>query len=186
MEKLAAPAEPRIVTETMDVTQGKLAMGFRCGTEDVPAMILANLMFGGSSNSKLFLNVREKLSLCYYASSTYTRSKGIVTVSSGIETKDYDRAREEIMRQLQALQRGEWEDWELTAARSAMLTALSSLDDSQGALENYYLGQAATEQGEPPEELARLISEVTSERIRAAAQSVALDTVYFLRGREEN
>lgn len=131
----------------MDVTQGKLAMGFRCATDDVPAMILANLLFGGTSNSKLFMNVREKLSLCYYASSLYARSKGILTVSSGIETKDYDRALAEILHQLEAVQRGEWEDWELAAARSAMRASLQSLGDSQGAMENYYLGQAATGTG---------------------------------------
>lgn len=69
----------------MDVTQGKLAMGFRCATDDIPAMILANLLFGGTSNSKLFMNVREKLSLCYYASSLYARSEGDPgPVSSGI------------------------------------------------------------------------------------------------------
>ncbi|MBQ0037252.1 MAG: insulinase family protein [Clostridiales bacterium] len=184
MQKLAAPAEPRIITETMDVTQGKLAMGLRCGSDDVPAMILANLMFGGWSNSKLFLNVREKLSLCYYASSSYARSKGILTVSSGIESKDYDRAVEEILRQLNAVQRGDWEDWELEGAKSTMLSALNSLGDSQGALENYYLGQAATGQDESPEEMAALLRAVTPERIRAAAESVTLDTVYFLRGKE--
>ena len=166
-ERPAAPSEPRFVTETMDVTQGTLAMGF-----------------GGTSNSKLFMNVREKLSLCYYASSLYARSKGILTVSSGIETKDYDRALAEILHQLEAVQRGEWEDWELAAARSAMRASLQSLGDSQGAMENYYLGQAATGQDESPEELLVLLSEVTPERIRAAAQSVKLDTVYFLKGRE--
>ena len=182
--RFAAPSQPRLVTEEMDVTQGKLAMGFRCVTDDVPAMILANLLFGGTSNSKLFMNVREKLSLCYYASSLYARSKGILTVSSGIETKDYDRALAEILHQLEAVQRGEWEDWELAAARSAMRASLQSLGDSQGAMENYYLGQAATGQDESPEELLVLLSEVTPERIRAAAQSVKLDTVYFLKGRE--
>ena len=184
MQKLSAPAQPRIITEAMEVTQGKLAMGLRCATDDVPAMILANLMFGGWSNSKLFLNVREKLSLCYYASSSYARSKGILTVSSGIETKDYDRAVEEILRQLRAIQSGDWEEWELEGARSTMLSALTSLGDSQGALENYYLGQAATEQHESPEEMAAMIREVTPERIRAAAETVALDTIYFLRGKE--
>ena len=179
-----APTEPRIVTETMDVTQGKLSMGFRCGSHDVPALIMANLMFGGSGNSKLFLNVREKLSLCYYASSSYARSKGIMTVSSGIETKDYDRAFEEIMKQLTAVQSGDWEDWELEGARSTMLSSLQSLHDSQGALENFYLGQAATGQSDTPEDLAEQIRQVTPERICAAAQSIGLDTVYFLRGKE--
>ena len=184
IQRYAAPSEPRYVTETMDVTQGKLSMGFRCGSNDVPALIMANLMFGGSSNSKLFLNVREKLSLCYYASSSYARSKGILTVSSGIETKEYDRAYEEIMKQLAAVQNGDWEDWELDGARSTMLSALQSMDDSQSALENFYLGQVATGQSETPEELTEQIRAVTPERICAAAQSIALDTVYFLKGKE--
>ena len=180
-----APSEPRIVTESMDVTQGKLSMGFRCGSRDVPAMIMANLLFGGSSNSKLFLNVREKLSLCYYASSSYARSKGILTVSSGIETKDYDRALEEILRQLKAVQEGEWEDWEIPGARSTILSSLAALPDGQGAMENWFLGQNATDQTETPEELAAQLREVTPERIRAAAQTITLDTVYFLKGKED-
>ena len=182
--RFAAPSQPRLVTEEMDVTQGKLSMGFRCDTDDEPAMILANLMFGGSSNSKLFLNVREKLSLCYYASSTYVRSKGILTVFSGIETADYDRAEAEILRQLDEIRQGLWEDWELTAARESLLSALQALGDSQGALENYYLGQSATGRRETPEEMAALLRQVTPERIRAAAQSVQLDTIYFLKGKE--
>ena len=182
---VAAPAEPRIIHEAMDVTQGKLSMGFRCATDDVPAMILANLLFGGTSNSKLFMNVREKLSLCYYASSTYVRSKGILTVSSGIETADYQRALDEILHQLQEIRDGHWEPWELEGARSTMRSALTSLSDSQGALENYCLGQAATGQSEDPETMQRLLDQVTPERIRAAAGSVTLDTVYFLHGKEE-
>jgi predicted Zn-dependent peptidase len=181
---IPAPAQPRMVTETMDVTQGKLSMGFRTTTEDIPAMILANLLFGGSSNSKLFLNVREKLSLCYYASSSFHRSKGIVTVSSGIETKDYQRAYDEIMRQLAAVQKGEWEEWEVPGALATMLNSLTSLSDTQSGLENYYLGQAATNQKESPEELAALMKTVDRQRIIAAAQSVQLDTVYFLKGKE--
>ena len=73
------------VTEELDVTQGKLGTGFACGSDDTAALLMGNTLFGGSSNSKLFLNVREKLSLCYYASSLYHRQKGVITVSSGIE-----------------------------------------------------------------------------------------------------
>lgn len=185
MEQLPPRETPRMVTEVMDVNQGKLSLGYRCTTEDVPAMILANLIFGGTSNSKLFMNVREKLSLCYYASSSYARSKNIMTVSSGVEQKDCDRAMEEIARQLTAVQNGEWEDWEQDGALQAMLSSLTSLPDSQGALENYYLGQIATDAGETPEELTAALREVTKERIMAAARSAKLDTVYFLHGKEE-
>ena len=185
MEQLPPRETPRVVTEAMDVNQGKLALGYRCTTEDVPAMILANLIFGGTSNSKLFLNVREKLSLCYYASSSYARSKGILTVSSGVETKDFRRAKEEIGRQLAAVQQGDWEDWEQEGALQAIRASLLSLSDSQGALENFYLGQIASGVEETPEELAAALEQVTKERIMAAAQTVKPDTVYFLSGKEE-
>ena len=187
--KGSAPAQPRRVEEALDVTQGKLAMGFRTGAdawdEDYPALTLVNAVYGGTTTSKLFMNVRERLSLCYYASSSYARSKGIMTVSSGVEQKDYDRAVEEITRQLTAVQNGDWEDWEQQGALQAMLSSLTSLPDSQSALENYYLGQIATDCDETPEQLARALREVTKERIMAAAQSARLDTVYFLHGKEE-
>lgn len=185
VRRTAAPETPRCIIETMDVTQGKLAMGYRCTSDDYPAMVLANLIFGGTSNSKLFLNVREKHSLCYYASSSYARSKGILTVSSGVEVTDFERAEEEIERQLHAVQQGDWEDWEQEGALQAIRTSLLSLTDSQGALENFYLGQIASGATETPEELASSLQQVTKERIVAAARTVTPDTVYFLRGKEE-
>ena len=185
VRRAAAPEMPRCIIETMDVTQGKLAMGYRCTSDDYPAMVLANLIFGGTSNSKLFLNVREKHSLCYYASSSYARSKGILTVSSGVEVTDFERAEEEIERQLHAVQQGDWEDWEQEGALQAIRTSLLSLTDSQGALENFYLGQIASGATETPEELASSLQQVTKERIVAAARTVTPDTVYFLRGKEE-
>lgn len=131
-ERVGAPETVREITETMDVTQAKLAMGYRAASEDTPALLLANLIFGGYSNSKLFLNVREKLSLCYYASSGYHRSKGIITVSSGIEAQNYEVARREIAAQLEAVQNGDFEPWELEGARSCMLSSLRSARGQRG------------------------------------------------------
>lgn len=179
-----AREEVRTVTESLDVTQGKLGMGFSCGSSDTAALLMGNTIFGGSSNSKLFLNVREKLSLCYYASSLYHRQKGMITVSSGIEFGNYQKAYDEILAQLAAVQNGQLEDWELEGARSTLLNAYASMGDSQGKLENFYLGQAATGQSETPEALAAQVRGVTPERIFAAMKTVKLDTVYFLRGKE--
>ena len=152
--------------------------------EDTPALLLANLIFGGYSNSKLFLNVREKLSLCYYASSGYHRSKGIITVSSGIEAQNYEVARREIAAQLEAVQNGDFEPWELEGARSCMLSSLRSREDSAGRLEEYYLGQAATGLWEDTDALIAQLEAVTPERVAEAARSIRLDTVYFLTGKE--
>ena len=172
------------IEDAMDVTQGKLGMGFSCSSGDTAALLMGNTLFGGSSNSKLFLNVREKLSLCYYASSLYHRQKGLITVSSGIEFENFQKAYDEIMAQLDAVCRGDLEDWELEGARSTLLNAYASMGDSQGKLENFYLGQAATGQSETPEELAQQVRDVTPERIFRAMETVKLDTVYFLKGKE--
>ena len=179
-----AREEVRTVVEELDVTQGKLGMGFSCGSSDTAALLMGNTLFGGSSNSKLFLNVREKLSLCYYASSVYHRQKGLITVSSGIEFENYQKAYDEILAQLAAVQNGDLEDWELEGARSTLLNAYASMGDSQGKLENFYLGQAVTGQSETPEDLAAQVRQVTPERIFKAMKTVQLDTVYFLRGKE--
>ena len=105
-------------------------------------------------------------------------------MSSGIETKDYDRTLEEILHQLRLVQEGQWEDWELDGARSTVLNSLRSVADSQGALENFYMSRAAVDLRETPEELMQSLMTVTPERIREAAESIQLDTVYFLRGKE--
>ena len=184
-EHRPAPAEPRYLTESMDVTQGKLSMGFRAATEDQHAMMLANLVFGGYSNSKLFLNVREKLSLCYYASSGYHRSKGIVTVSSGVEFADYQRAHDEILAQLESVQLGDFEPWELDGAKGVLLSAVRSREDSGTRMEENLLGQAATGLWETEEALMDSLQAVTPERVAAAAKIMTLDTVYFLKGEDE-
>ena len=177
--------ECRLVREAMDVTQGKLGVGFSVETEDRDAALVMNAMFGGTSNSKLFLHVREKLSLCYYASSSYHRSKNMITVSSGIEFQNYQKALDEILRQLDAMARGDWEEWELEGTRSCIANGHRSLADSAGRLEDFYMGQIATGQDQEPESLLEAALQVTPERIMAAARSVRPDTIYFLTGKED-
>ena len=175
----------RVVVEEMDVAQGKLCIGYRTDSRDVAATMLMNVMFGGATTSKLFCNVREKLSLCYYADSAFHRLKGIITVSSGIECADYDRAVEEIARQLEALQRGEWESWELDGARQSIISRLRAIDDSPGAMEDFLMGQAVSGLDETVPGFISAIRDVTPERIREAARAVKPDTIYFLKGKEE-
>ncbi|MBR4546008.1 MAG: insulinase family protein [Oscillibacter sp.] len=172
------------VSDAMDVTQGKLELGFSVGSDDYVALLMGNSMFGGSSNSKLFMNVREKLSLCYYASSSYYRRKGIITVSSGIEFDHYQAAFDEITRQLEMVQNGDWEDWEIDSARSILINSYASLGDAQGKLENYNLSCTVTDFHDTPEEVMGQIRAVTPERIIEAMRTVKLDTVYFLKGKE--
>ena len=180
---------PRTFEEALDVTQGKLSIGFRTGVcmgdAGYPAMTLFNAVYGGTPNAKLFMNVREKLSLCYYASSACDFLKGIMAVYSGIEFDKYAAARDEILAQLEACREGSIEPWELEGARSIMKNALLSLPDSQGALEDYYLSQAVAGLNLSPESLAQSLATVTAEEVAASARAVQLDTLYFLKGREK-
>lgn len=181
--------EPQIVADRMDVTQGKLAMGLRTGgivvrDEEFPALMLLNAVFGGTSMSKLFMNVREKLSLCYFASSMLEKFKGLMLVSSGIEFEKYQQARDEILAQLEACRRGEITRDELEGARRIVMTALYTTLDSQSRLSDYWLGQAVAGLEESPEQLARRIEAVTVEQVAQAAGKLQLDTIYFLNGKE--
>lgn len=181
---------PRFVEEALDVTQGKLAMGFRTdgicvGHEDYPALVAFNSVYGGSTMSKLFMNVREAKSLCYYASSMLEKHKGIMLVSSGIEFEKAQEAREEILRQLESCRRGEIEDWELVGSIRSVITALQTIQDSQGRLEDFWLGQAVAGLTQGPEDLMAKLEQVTAEQVADIARRVTLDTVYFLKGQEE-
>ena len=185
---LHAGTEPRYVEDRLDVTQGKLAMGFRTGIdawdEDYPALMLLNAVYGGTTTSKLFLNVRERLSLCYYASSGLMKYKDVMLVSSGVEFSKVGQAQDEILAQLQACKDGGFTDDELEWARRSVVSTLMTTLDAQSRLEDYWLGQAAAGLTEAPDELAQRVERTTRAQVQAAAQKLTLDTVYFLKGKE--
>lgn len=188
--RVSAGPDPIVTEEAMEVSQGKLALGFRTGGQscweaDFPALYLATAVFGGTTLSKLFMNVREKLSLCYYASATLEKMKGLVLVSSGIEFDKYQTAKDEILAQLDAVRQGQIEDWELEGSRRTLIGACMSTLDDQGRQEDYWLGQAAAGLEEPPEAFAARLEAVTREQVAASAQKLQLDTVYFLKGKED-
>lgn len=180
------PEAVRELQEEMDITQGNLVMGFRTGITsrdpEYPALLLMNGVYGGGLNSKLFLNVREKLSLCYYASSGLDRFKGIMLVSSGVDTKNYETAKAEILRQLEDCKQGNITLEEIEAARSYLCTSLKSSGDSLGRMEDFCLSQEIGGFTYTSEELSEALMKVTPEQVRQAAQQCCLDTVFFLRG----
>ena len=179
----------RYVEERMDVSQGKLVMGFRLGEcmeePDRAALHVFNAVFGSGATSKLFLNVREKLSLCYYASSAIVLRKGLMLVSSGVAFENFEKARDEIFAQLDAVKKGEISDEEMTWARRAVASDLRATLDSQGDLEGFWLSQALDGLDYGPRELAELVGEVTKEDVMAVANSLECDLIYFLRGEDE-
>lgn len=179
----------RFVEEEMDVTQGKLVLGFRLGEcmeePDIPALYVFNAVYGSGATSKLFMNVREKLSLCYYVSSAVYLHKGIMLVSSGIEFDKLDAARDEILAQLDSVRRGEITDDELRSAKKSVASDLRAVQDSIGELEGFYLSQALDGLDYGPAELAALAEDVTKEDVQAIAKSIECDLIYFLKGSGE-
>ncbi|MBQ3210411.1 MAG: insulinase family protein [Oscillospiraceae bacterium] len=184
----AVEDEPRFVKEEMDVTQGKLVMGFRLGEvmeePDPAALYVFNSVFGGSSTSKLFMNVRERLQLCYYASSGLNIPKGLMLVSSGIEFDKLDQTRDEIFAQLDEMRKGNITDSELSAAKAGVASDLRSTMDSQGALEGFFLSQTLMGLEYGPMELAELVADVRAEDVSRIARSVECDLIYFMCGEE--
>jgi predicted Zn-dependent peptidase len=174
----------------LDVTQGKLALGWRTGgitlrSEEYPALVVLNAVYGGTTTSKLFMNVRERLSLCYFASSSLDKQKGLMLVSSGIEFDKFDQAKQEILSQFQACVQGDFTDQELEAARRAVVSSLTACQDGQELLEYYWQGQAAAGLCQGPDKLAQAVEQVTREQVVAAAQKLKLDAIYFLKGKED-
>lgn len=174
------------ITEDMPVNQGKLNIGWRTGTalcdKDYPSLMMFNEMFGGGVTSKLFMNVREKMSLCYYCSSYLEAAKGLMLVSSGIEVDKREVAENAIFDQLAALKKGDFTDEEIESARLSIINNYRELSDSARGLEYWYLGRVLASDNSNPDDVIASIERVTREDIIAAANGVTLDTVYFLNG----
>lgn len=174
------------VEETMEVSQGKLCLGLTTSitnrSPEFPAMQLMNTIFGAGMTSKLFMNVRERLSLCYSIGSGYYGAKGIVTVSAGIDFDKEQLTREEILRQLDACKRGEITEGELNAAKEAILSSLRATHDSPGAIEGYYATAALSGMNMTPAQYMAAVEAVNLEQVVAAANTLQLHTTYFLKG----
>lgn len=175
--------------DQMGVNQGKLILGFRTGggflsREKVAQGMLFNAVYGGTTNAKLFLNVREALSLCYFANSALVQNKGVLHVYSGVEFANFQRAEDEIIAQLKACQNGQIDPEELEAARRSVMSNLRITLDSQGRLEEYWLNRFVTGTSFAPEELENTLSQVTLDQVIQTAQGIQMDSVYTLRNKE--
>jgi len=174
------------IVEEMEVAQGKLIMAFSSGTtisdEDYTSYLVFNNLFGGSPTSKLFENVREKMSLCYYCRSLPESQKGILTVASGIEVENYEKAKNEIVLQLENVKRGIISDEELVNAKKALTNSYRELFDDAPNLSFWYLSRLIGGSEKTVEDVIDEIAKVTKEQIAKCAIGTELDTVFFLKG----
>jgi len=180
--------EPKIVKESQDVEQGKLNLGYRTNIVANDPLYYAaqvfNGLFGGFPHSKLFMNVREKASLAYYAASRYDSYKGIVIVMSGIEFENYDQAVEIIRAQLKSMQAGEFSEGELEQTKALLKNAiLESLDNPFSLIDQLYR-KVLVKDSDDMAKWFNGIDQVTPEEVKRVAGATELDTIYFLQGQE--
>lgn len=180
--------EEKEVVEKQELKQSKLHIGYRTFVtykdEDYFALQLFNGLFGGFSHSKLFVNVREKNSLAYYAASRFESHKGLLFVMSGIEAKNYEKAVEIIKEQMLAMQNGEFSEEEIHQTKSVIQNQiLEAIDTPRGFVEMLYHG-IISDRTRPVEEWLTGIESVTKEEIVKVAKNIELDTIYFLQGTE--
>lgn len=184
-DTLHKAGEVRTVEEKMPVKQGKLVLGLRSpfggnDRETIAAWVM-NDIFGGGPYSKLFCNVREKMSLCYYCSARPTRRKGIILVDSGVEDNNIEAAKTAILNQLSDMANGNFTEKEMASSKLSMCDSILSASSDQATLVRWYAARSLESNPASPEEICELIKKVTAEEIQNAAKSFALDTVYVLR-----
>ena len=173
------------VCEEMEVSQSKLVMGFRTGIcsgdTDCTAASLMCAVLGGTASSKLFCNVREKQSLCYYCSSRYDKMKGLVFIDSGVEGENIEKAEKGILKEIEDMKNGEITDFEISATKMAVINAYQTSNDTVSGIEGWYSAQLFDESFKSIEEMSALMNGVTKDEVIAAAQKLTLDTVYVLK-----
>lgn len=177
------------IVEKMDVSQGKLNMGLRTtityGDDEYASALVYNGILGGYPHSKLFLNVREKESLAYYASSRYDGHKGIGTIQSGIEIQNYEKAVTIIRNQLEEMRTGQISELEMSQTKAMIRNLLLEMDDSAFEMISFDFNRQLSGKDRPVEQLVQEVENITVDDVHAAAATFELDTIYFLQGQKE-
>ena len=180
---------PRRITEDLPVKQGKLCLGFLAedglSNEDAPCLSLFLEVLANAPTAKLFLHVREKLSLCYYCSAIAERTAGALILASGIDVSSRERAEAAILAEMEACQRGEISKEELDAAKRSLLTVLQTLYDDPGAILNWFFRGSLVGRTATPDEQAASIASLSNDDLARLARRMKLQTVYFMKGTAE-
>ena len=188
---IVSPAKETVseIHDRMPVKQGKLVLGFRTnihgGDKDTYKVMVTTDLFGGGPYSRLFDNVREKMSLCYYCAARANRGKGYMTVDSGVEFDNMDKTHNEILNQLDIVCKGEFDDEALASSKRALCDTFRGAEDSQPLIDRWHADRLFVADAPSPDEVAALINSVTKEDVIETAKTFKLDTVYRLLGQEE-
>ena len=176
--------EAKEIQESMEVTQGKLIIGLDVNILDKDArykIMIYNSLLGGSANSKLFQNVREKASLAYTASSSYYRFKNNIFINCGIDIPNYQKALEIIKKQIEDMKNGDFADEEIENAKNGIIASIKTIDDEQDTEIAYYFGQELSGTKTNLEEYIKNIQKVNKADVLEVAKQISINTIYFLK-----
>ena len=186
MPKLVAKntEKENVITESMEVTQGKLVLGLDIKLENEKQKydaLLYNSILGGTANSKMFQNVREKAHLAYVASSSYIRQKSNIFINCGIEISNYEKALEIVKKQIEDMRKGNFTEEDIENSKKGIISTIDLIEDEQDTGITYYFGQELSNNKINPEEYKEIVQKVKKEDIVKIANSVSIDTIYFLK-----
>lgn len=176
--------QPKIIEDSMDVTQGKLVLGLQINDNNKDSRFAAsvyNAVLGGGANSKLFQNVREKNSLAYTASSSYIRTKNIILVHCGIDIDKYEKALETIKEQLEDMKKGNFTDEDVEDSKKLIISSIKSISAEQDTEITYDYGQELSGEHITIKEYEEKIQNTTREQIIKIANKININTIYFLK-----
>lgn len=183
-EKVESCEKERIIEEHMDVSQGKLILGLevsKCDKDSKYAALIYNAILGGTPTSKMFQNVREKAHLAYVAGSSYVKQKNNVFIRCGIEIADYQKAVELIKIQIEDMQKGNFSDGDIKNAKASISAMIKAIPEEQDSEIMYYFGQEISEHKMKYDKYENMINNVQRQDIIDIANSIKINTIYFLR-----
>lgn len=180
------PERVTCITEIIGTNQGKLVIGYRTGVDykdykKYYSLMVANSIFGGGSHSKLFKNVREKESMCYYAHSTLEKSKGLMLVSAGIEVDLYEKALKLIREELEDVRNGNFSNKDIENAKKSIINGFRASYDSISGESDFTYNQFISKTSLKFEDVMNYILIVTREDIVDAMKNIIEDTVYYIK-----
>ena len=184
LEDRKMPEEEKVKQDSMEVSQGKLVVGLDVDIKDEDEKfnaLIYNTILGGSANSKMFQNVREKAHLAYVATSNYLRHMNNIFINCGIEIENYDKTVDLIKKQIEDLKNGDFSDEDIVNAKKVIISGIKSIDDEQDSQITYKFGQELANMEVSLEEYIKIIERISKEDILKIAKSVYINTIYFLK-----
>ena len=173
----------QVIDEPMDVVQGKLVLGLNVDIKNEDEQYVAlvyNGILGGSANSKLFQNVREKASLAYVASSSYVKMKNNIIINCGIEISNYEKTLKMVKEQIEQIKNGDFSEDDVDIVKKGLISSINAIDDEQDTEIMYLFGQEFYKKSLDIEQYKEKIQNVTRENVLKIAQGIKIDTIYFL------